>query len=564
MIPDDEMLLREYLDSGSEQAFSTLVAKHADLVTRIVRSRISDDEACRDVIQTVFSLMARKARSLVGHPAPAGWLVKTAVFESKKHTRREASRMKRESSHVELEVTDSTSFSEEEYALVDDAITRLPERFREPLLMRYYGKESFRAIGEKIGKSEGATQKLVSRAVDKLRALVRRESPNLGSTTAVFSVVLAASLTPGKAAGSTGAIAVSALKSSSSISYPTLLVNTIYTMTATQLKIAAIVGIASIPIILQWSQNRALKERISEIEHHAANGEQRTLSPSTIPMNSPRVNVLEGNPEANNVKSGGHPDTADLLRRFDIAAVSGGRRSDEWRDVIRELRNLDSPQLLRLLDEIGRADYGTLAKRDAAHVVVEELTHKNPAAVAEYILKNQGSEALGATLKEWAQNAPDEAMGWLVAKLRSGELNPKDTASRSHGNPFSEALSGVAITDPAKALSTWAAVPHDVDASSLESVVGSLRTPAIREEFVAELQEISNPERAGIAAEAYARGLGQHLGLQQAAEEINSLGLSDGVRNRAIIELASDGLSHGGSAARERAGCLETRLKDML
>ena len=211
---------------------------------------------------------------------------------------------------------------------------------------------------------------------------------------------------------------------------------------------------------------------------------------------------------------------------------------------------------MRLLDEIGRANYGTLAKRDAAHVVIEELTQKNPAAAAEYILKNQGSEALGATLKEWAQNAPDEAMGWLVAKLRAGELNPKDTSSRSHGNPFADALSGVAIADPAKALSTWAAVPHNVDASSLESVIGSLRTPAIREAFVAELQEISDPDRAGIAAEAYARGLGQHLGLQEAAGEINSLGLSDEVRNRAMVELASQGMSHGGAAARKRADWL--------
>ena len=344
MIPDEKVLLREYSDSGSEQAFSSLVAKHADLVSRIVRSRVRDGEASRDVVQTVFSLMARKAKHLKGHPTLAGWLVKTAVFESKKYIRREANRMKRETSYVEqAEAGDDAPYSEEEYALVDEAITRLPEKFREPLLMRYYGRESFRTIGERIGKSEGGAQKHVSRAVDKLRALVGRSSPDLGSTTAGFSAVLAASLAPGKAAGSTGALAVAALKSSSSISYTTLIANTIYTMTATQLKIAAIVGIAAIPIILQWSQNSTLKDRVSELENTAANELGGSPRLATAPRTALRTDALEGKAVTGAVKSETTPDTDDLLRRFDIAAVSGGRRSDEWREVIGELRGLDTP-----------------------------------------------------------------------------------------------------------------------------------------------------------------------------------------------------------------------------
>ena len=92
----NEYLLAEFIRDGSEKAFTELVELHLDLVSRVVQSRVRDREACRDLTQEVFALLARKARSLSEHPSIEGWLVRTAIFLSKKHCRREINRMKRE------------------------------------------------------------------------------------------------------------------------------------------------------------------------------------------------------------------------------------------------------------------------------------------------------------------------------------------------------------------------------------------------------------------------------------------------------------------------------------
>lgn len=58
---EDDMLLRAFVESQSEQAFSDLVERHVDLVSRVVYRRIQDHASAQDVVQSVFTLLARKA-----------------------------------------------------------------------------------------------------------------------------------------------------------------------------------------------------------------------------------------------------------------------------------------------------------------------------------------------------------------------------------------------------------------------------------------------------------------------------------------------------------------------
>lgn len=266
MDADDKSLLCEFVGSSSEDAFVALVTRHAGLVTRIVQSRICDWEARKDVVQTVFCLMARKAKNLAEHPSIAGWLVKTAIFESKKYLRAESNRMKRESLHYELAEQDGARFTHEQFALVDEGVAALPEKFRTPLLMRYYEGKPFRVIAKRIGKSEGASQKLVSCAAEKLKAIVEKRSPGFGSA-ATISALLTAAFTPKAGAASGSALALAALQSWQGVSSVALVSNTFYTMTATQLKVGVAVALAAlVPITLQWNTNRQLRARLTELE----------------------------------------------------------------------------------------------------------------------------------------------------------------------------------------------------------------------------------------------------------------------------------------------------------
>ena len=59
--------------------------------------------------------------------------------------------------------------------VLDEAMSQLSEKERDALLIRYFQNHHLKVVGERLGASEDAAQKRVSRALEKLRGfLVRR------------------------------------------------------------------------------------------------------------------------------------------------------------------------------------------------------------------------------------------------------------------------------------------------------------------------------------------------------------------------------------------------------
>src|SRR3990167_3478967 len=70
---DDAELLRRYVEHRSEAAFADLVERYVSLVYHAALRQIGGDaHGAEDVAQTVFTLLARKARSLASRPTLAG------------------------------------------------------------------------------------------------------------------------------------------------------------------------------------------------------------------------------------------------------------------------------------------------------------------------------------------------------------------------------------------------------------------------------------------------------------------------------------------------------------
>ena len=91
---DDGALLREYSQSGSDEAFGELVRKHLDLVySTALRTLVGDEHLARDVSQTVFIDLARKAASLCRRPELAGWLYTSTCFAAANAVRRPPNRL---------------------------------------------------------------------------------------------------------------------------------------------------------------------------------------------------------------------------------------------------------------------------------------------------------------------------------------------------------------------------------------------------------------------------------------------------------------------------------------
>ena len=71
---EDAQLLREYVRAGSQEAFSRLVARHVYWVHSAARRQVHDPALADDVTQSVFILLATKARTFGDRPSLGGWL----------------------------------------------------------------------------------------------------------------------------------------------------------------------------------------------------------------------------------------------------------------------------------------------------------------------------------------------------------------------------------------------------------------------------------------------------------------------------------------------------------
>lgn len=74
---EDFQLLREYVERGAESAFAEVVLRYTDLVYSAAIRQTGDPELAKDVTQSVFIILARKARTFRADVILPAWLYQT-------------------------------------------------------------------------------------------------------------------------------------------------------------------------------------------------------------------------------------------------------------------------------------------------------------------------------------------------------------------------------------------------------------------------------------------------------------------------------------------------------
>jgi RNA polymerase sigma factor (sigma-70 family) len=174
---DDQELLREYTERRSEAAFGQLVQRYVDLVYSSAFRIAGDPEMAKDVSQTVFLLLARKAGSIRLAVALPGWLYRVTCCQTKNAIRAEQRRRRREEEALSMaEVNQPEVPSWQEIApLLDEAMQTLDKADQDAVIWRFFQQRNLREIGAALSISEDAAQKRLSRALERLRQhFVRR------------------------------------------------------------------------------------------------------------------------------------------------------------------------------------------------------------------------------------------------------------------------------------------------------------------------------------------------------------------------------------------------------
>ena len=179
---NDAQLLQAFAEQNSEAAFRSLVERHLPLVFGTARRMTGENALAEDIAQTVFILLAGKAKRLGSNTILSGWLYRTTRFVASRALTAEQRRRRRE--QEALPCNTSTPSDPSWLRLgpqLDEALARLGETDRNAILLRYLEEQSLRDVGLSLGLSEEAAKKRVARALEKLRRTLSRRGAEISA-----------------------------------------------------------------------------------------------------------------------------------------------------------------------------------------------------------------------------------------------------------------------------------------------------------------------------------------------------------------------------------------------
>jgi RNA polymerase sigma factor (sigma-70 family) len=208
---DDGVLLRQYVENHSDEAFAALVTRHINLVYSVAVRCVGDRHQAEEVAQAVFILLAKKAAELRHDKALSSWLFQTTRLTASNFIRGETRRHRREQeAQMQSLLNEPGSDIWPRIApLLDDAVAGLNEKDRDAVVLRFYEGRSLREVGAVLGASEAAAEKRVSRAVERLREILIKRGVTVGTSGLV--VVISANAVQAAPVGLAGALSTSAV-----------------------------------------------------------------------------------------------------------------------------------------------------------------------------------------------------------------------------------------------------------------------------------------------------------------------------------------------------------------
>lgn len=174
--PHDDRELVARFRAGETAAFDEIVAVHQQRIAALVCRLLDGRDEAEDVVQEVFLSVLQNLNGFRGKCKFSTWLTTIALNKCRSHNRRRLlrlrvlpwlARMRSPAPHAHRHVE-----SAETHRQVHRAVRRLPAKYREPIVLRYFEEMSVPEIGRVLGISTGAVEVRLSRARGRLKEML--------------------------------------------------------------------------------------------------------------------------------------------------------------------------------------------------------------------------------------------------------------------------------------------------------------------------------------------------------------------------------------------------------
>jgi RNA polymerase sigma factor (sigma-70 family) len=173
----DAELLERFAGRRDEAAFTELVRRHGPLVLGVCRSVLRQEQDAEDAFQAAFLALARQASAVRRGESVGGWLHAVAYRLALKARARSARR-----SAVERQAPPAPAGGDplldasvrDLLAAVHEELSRLPEKYRAPLVLCYLQGRTQDEAARQLGCSEGTLRGRLFRGRERLRARLAR------------------------------------------------------------------------------------------------------------------------------------------------------------------------------------------------------------------------------------------------------------------------------------------------------------------------------------------------------------------------------------------------------
>jgi RNA polymerase sigma-70 factor (ECF subfamily) len=168
---DDDATLLAQSRAGDASAFTRLVEAHQDRVARLAFRLLGWSSDVGDVGQDVFVCVLQNARRFRGDSRFATWLTRIVINQCRTHQRRRLLRLRtyREWAARQRVRESKPRDVPDSHDQVRAAVGKLPSKYREVIVLRYFEELSVREMSDLLRVSEGALQVRLTRARRRLK-----------------------------------------------------------------------------------------------------------------------------------------------------------------------------------------------------------------------------------------------------------------------------------------------------------------------------------------------------------------------------------------------------------